>query len=65
MSENNAVSANESIDNHSDMNTYSSMFKYDNDTLGFVCRTLPGYTNKELKFGRLSVHALQSSWREC
>jgi hypothetical protein len=22
-------------------NTHSSMFTYDNDTLGFVCRTLP------------------------
>ena len=68
MSENNAVSDNESIGSHPydlDMNTHSSMFRYDNNTLGFVCRTLPGYTHKERKFGRLSVHALQASWREC
>jgi len=67
MSEKNAVSDNDSIGSHpydSDMNTHSSMFKYDNDTLGFVCRTLPGYTREERKFGRLSVLALQSSWRE-
>ena len=68
MSENNAVSDNESIGSHPydlDMNTHSSMFRYDNNTLGFVCRTLPGYTHEERKFGRLSVHALQASWREC